>query len=187
MHGQKDFYKDNVMYDVSVIDMLSPEVPVFTCGLNGDVREFPTRKPIMISGAQIKMLMSCNIPDEKTEQVDGLNKWVGHSEYPRFAITMRGYGPMPTERAHILNPMSGTLLKNKPAMDPTPETESEEPAPEEDITAMDEPMPDRKAELEGATMEELVRHATGLGIQIKQTWGRPAIIRAIVKAEEVAK
>ena len=63
------FYEPEKIYEVSVVDMLSPEVPVFTCGLNGIVKEYPTRRPIKLSGAQINMLMSCTIEEKKKSSI----------------------------------------------------------------------------------------------------------------------
>ena len=173
-------YKDNQVYVVSVIDMLSPEVTIFTCGLNDRVKEYPTRKPIGLTGAQIKMLLTCAIPDEQTETVDGLNKVVGHSEYPRFAITPRGLVSFPTEKATLINPN-----KNVPLINARPETEEEEsPLTSEELEILKEPHPDRKTEMSGATREELERHAASIGVTVNPRWNRDTLVRAILKAEQ---
>lgn len=174
------FYEPAKIYEVSVIDMLSPEVPVFICGLNGVVKEYPTRRPIKLTGAQINMLMSCVIPEAIVQEIDGLRTIVGRSEYPRFAITQRSMGMMPTEKAAILNP-----FKNVPIVKPAqPVEEKEELAfsPEE-IEAMGEPQPDRQEQLEAATKPELTEYAKQLGIEVSPRAGREAIIRAILKSE----
>ena len=172
------FYEPEKIYEVSVVDMLSPEVPVFTCGLNGIVKEYPTRRPIKLSGAQINMLMSCCIPQAEVQDVDGLRKVVGRSEYPRFAITQRGMGVFPTAKAMILDP-----YKNIPIVK-AEQTVVEDPdfTPEE-IDAMSEPVPDRQEQLEAATKSELTEYAKQLGIQVGPRAGREAIIRAILKSE----
>ena len=78
--AEDSFYQDNEKYCVSVIDMLTPDVPVFTCGLNDFVKEYPTKKPITLTGAQIKMLMTCSIPETRTEVVDGIPVYLSSGE-----------------------------------------------------------------------------------------------------------
>jgi len=176
------FYEPNMVYEVSVVDMLSPEVPVFICGLNGNVKEYPTRKPIKLTGAQINMLMNCAIPQAEVKIVDGLRTVIGRSEYPRFAITQRGMGVMPTERAAILNPYKTVpYISTQKTKE---EFEDSAPLTPEDLSIMAEPGPDRAEQLDAATKSELTEYARELGIPISPRAGREAIIRSILKAEE---
>lgn len=172
------FFEPEKIYEVSVVDMLSPEVNVFTCGLNGMVREYPTRKPIKLTGAQVNMLMSCAIPQAEVQEIDGLRKVIGRSEYPRFAITQRGMGVLPTAKATILNP-----YKSVPIVKAEPKDIDEPAFTPEEIEAMNEPQPDRQEQLEAATRPELVEYAKQLGIEVGPRAGREAIIRAILKSE----
>lgn len=189
MIRQEDtLYEDHKRYRVSVIDMLTPDVPIFTCGLNDSVNEYPTKKEIELTGAQIKMLMTCAIPEPVTEIVDGLSVVRGFSEYPRFAITLRGLGQMPTERAVILG---GKGASSRPtSVPPTPKAicRDAEDAVNAEVEAslMEEPGPDRAADLEGATTEELHAHAKGLGLSMSPRATRGALVKAILRAEEAA-
>ena len=181
--AEDTFYKDNEKYCVSVIDMLTPDVPVFTCGLNDFVKEYPTKKPITLTGAQIKMLMTCSIPETRTEVVDGIPVIRERSEYPRFAITLRGMGQMPTEKATILSRNTGAQYITPKSI----ERDIEDAASEDmETTLMEEPGPDRRADLEGATVEELQAHAKGLGLAVSNRATRGSLISAILKAEEAA-
>lgn len=184
MFGAEDnFYKDNEKYCVSVIDMLTPDVPVFTCGLNDFVKEYPTKRPIILTGAQIKMLMTCSIPETRTEVVDGIPVIRERSEYPRFAITLRGMGQMPTEKATILSGNTGAQYITPKSV----ERDIDDAASANiEQTLLEEPGPDRKADLEGATIEELQVHARGLGLSIPPRASRGSLITAILKAEEAA-
>ena len=172
------FYEPTKIYEVSVVDMLSPEVPVFTCGFNGVVKEYPTRRPIKLSGAQINMLMSCAIPQAEVQEIDGLRKVIGRSEYPRFAITQRDMGVFPTAKAVILNQYKGV-----PIINPEPPVNREPEFSPEELEAMAEPQPDRLEQLEAATRPELAEYAKQLGIEVGPRAGREAIIRAILKSE----
>lgn len=175
------FYEPLKIYEISVVDMLSPEASMFVCGLNGIVKELPTRRPVKLTGAEINMLMNCCIPQVETRDVEGLRKIVGRSEYPRFAITQRDMGVMPTSRAVILDPYKDiqTIQPEKKVV--------EKPLTAEELEVMEEPGPDREDQLDAATRPELVILATEMGIEVGPRTGRETIIRAILKEEKEVK
>lgn len=181
--AEDTIYEDKKTYLVSVIDMMTPDVPVFTCGLNDFVKEYPTKKPITLTGAQIKMLMTCSVPENETSVIDGIPVITGRSEYPRFAITLRGYGQMPTSKATILSGRKAATIPTVTSLE-RDEADSEEADVENSL--MEEPGPDRRADLEGATMEDLQKHIKGLGITMSPRATRGAMINAIVKAESTS-
>lgn len=179
------FYKNNEIYSVSVIDMLSPEVPMFTCGLNGKVREYPTKKTIQLSGAQINMLMNCNIPETHVTDDNGYSRVIGYSYYPRFAIKVMGLGDMPTGKATILNPYSS--IPSQPKMFAMPSSVPDD-TPNDGI-ALETPAVamEREDVLGMSTRNELVEIAAEMGIQVAPRASKDTVIQAIIRAEEEGK
>ena len=187
-----DMYKDNMFYEVSVTDQLSPEAQTFVVGVNGKLSSYPTKTRIRISGRELKVLMDAQIPDEQVEMENGFRKVIGVKYIDRFAINIKELGAFPSAKATILQPFGvKTVHLDAPR---SLETLPEGPSPE-DIEAMSEPEAEgvehtldqaleaRREELEEETKEVLKAHAEGLGIVVYPRMNKSTIVDSILKVE----
>jgi hypothetical protein len=188
-----DMYKDNMFYEVSVTDQLSPEAKTFVVGINGKLSSYPTRTRIRISGRELKVLMDAQIPDEQVAMENGFRRVVGVKYIDRFAINIKALGAFPSAKATILQPFGvKTVHLDAPrSLEATPEVAS----PEDIVGSMQEPEPEsaeheidhvlevRREELESEQRDVLKAHAEGLGINVTPRMNKAVIVDAILKAE----
>jgi hypothetical protein len=189
-----DMYKRNLFYEVSVTDLLNPEAKSFMVGFNGRLSSYPTRQTIRISGAELKVLMDAQIPQEVVEMDNGFRKITGLSFTDRFSINMKTLGAFPSAKSTILQPFGVKAVHLDAPMSLEREPELGSP---EDIEAMPEPEPEvshpdlaystimetRRSELEMETKDVLTMHAESLGIKISPRMNKSSIIDCILGAE----
>ncbi len=190
-----DMYKSNLFYEVSVTDLLNPEAKSFMVGFNGRLSSYPTRQTIRISGAELKVLMDAQIPQEVVEMDNGFRKITGLSFTDRFSINMKTLGAFPSAKSTILQPFgvkavhldAPMSLEREPELGSPEDIEAmPEPTPEEEIMSgrdMKALLEERREELEMTTKEVLTAHAESIGIKVTPRMNKSAIVDSILAAE----
>ncbi len=190
-----DMYKSNLFYEVSVTDLLNPEAKSFMVGFNGRLSSYPTRQTIRISGAELKVLMDAQIPQEVVEMDNGFRKITGLSFTDRFSINMKTLGAFPSAKSTILQPFgvkavhldAHMSLEREPELGSPEDIEAmPEPTPEEEIMSgrdMKALLEERREELEMTTKEVLTAHAESIGIKVTPRMNKSAIVDSILAAE----
>ena len=193
-----DMYKSNLFYEVSVTDLLNPEAKSFMVGFNGRLSSYPTRQTIRISGAELKVLMDAQIPQEVVEMDNGFRKITGLSFTDRFSINMKTLGAFPSAKSTILQPFgvkavhldAPMSLEREPELGSPEDIEAmPEPTPEEEIMSgrdMKALLEERREELEMTTKEVLTAHAESIGIKVTPRMNKSMIIDGILKAESAS-
>lgn len=190
---QNQLYQDNMFYDVSVVDLLSPEATSFVVGVNGKISTYPTHKAIRVPGRELKVLMDATIPMEQFTMENGFRKITGCSLRSRFAISIRSFGAFPTEKATVLQPFGSKAvhldaahsLAQSPEL-PSPEDfiPASEPKPDETgkTVSLPEIMESRREELESESKEVLEAHAESMGMKVSKL-SKAALVDAILATE----
>lgn len=193
-----DMYKSNLFYEVSVTDLLNPEAKSFMVGFNGRLSSYPTRQTIRISGAELKVLMDAQIPQEVVEMDNGFRKITGLSFTDRFSVNMKTLGAFPSAKSTMLQPFGVKAvhldalmsLEREPELgspediEAMPEPVSEGPLPE--LYDMEKAIAERREELEMETKDVLGMHAESLGFKVTPRMNKSMIIDGILKAESTS-
>ncbi|MCD8233241.1 MAG: hypothetical protein LUC51_02465 [Cloacibacillus porcorum] len=90
MKGLDAIYEDGKVYQAEVMDLFNPEASEVVIGINGWVNTFFARRPIEITGMQIKGLLSVTEPVPILKEQNGINRVVGYKDRRRFAVTLLG-------------------------------------------------------------------------------------------------
>jgi len=190
-----EMFRDDLFYEVSVTDNLDPGAKSFIVGHNGVLSSFETKKPVRLSGAQLRVLMDAQIPEEKVEVKNGFRTITGVTFSDRFAINFKQFGTFASARGTVLQPFGTKTvhldavesLKEDPDVSSPEDIEAmPEPTPEEEIMSgrdMKALLEERREELEMTTKEVLTAHAESIGIKVTPRMNKSAIVDSILAAE----
>ena len=209
MKGLDAIYEDGKVYQAEVMDLFNPEAYEVVIGINGWGNTFFARRPIEITGMQIKGLLSVTEPVPILKEQNGINRVVGYKDRRRFAVTLLGseIGSFPVGDSIDLGPeAAGRLAEDEKLLSPdvsepdlavrlqpAPEMSGERSAGEDgdfDPEVMAEPVAEdavssvrTKESLLAMKRDELAGMAQGYGLRVGKDDNK-GVIADLIRAYE---